>query len=116
MTRKKTFELQKTQNIIPEVTPHDIWPNEKFLLKRDGPRASYAIIGSSCPKFHPSERANAIDDCLENQVIPHYLWDDNNERLEEARFHAQLETVDDIPTHKITSCDVQKINKISEIK
>jgi hypothetical protein len=45
-----------------EVTPQAIWPIAKSRLKRDGPRASTAILGPSGLKFHPSEKANAIAD------------------------------------------------------
>jgi hypothetical protein len=41
-------------------------------------------------KFHPSEKAKAIADCLYNQFTPHDLFDENYERRAEARVQALL--------------------------
>jgi hypothetical protein len=60
-----------------KVTPQAIWPIAKSLLKRDGPRAPTAIHGASGLKFHLSDKANAIADCLEIQFTPHDLCDNN---------------------------------------
>jgi hypothetical protein len=67
MTRTKALELWETKLSNTEATPQAIWPIAKSLLKRDGPRAPTAIHGPSDLKIHPSEKANAIADCLGNQ-------------------------------------------------
>jgi hypothetical protein len=97
MTRKKALEGWETKVSSAEVKPQAIWPIAKSLLKRDGPRAPTAIHGASCLKFHPSEKANAIADCLESQFTPHDLCDENHERGVEAKVQALLETVDKNP-------------------
>jgi hypothetical protein len=78
MTRIKALERCKIKISDTEVTPHTIWPIAKSLLKRDGPRVPTAIHGPSGLKFHPSEKANAIADCLENQFTHHDLCDENH--------------------------------------
>jgi hypothetical protein len=80
-----------------EVTPQAIWHIAKALLKRYRPREPTAIRGSSCLKFHPSEKANAIAECLEIVFTPHDLCDENHERLVEARVEILLEAVDNSP-------------------
>jgi hypothetical protein len=67
MTHKKLLEWWEIKIGNTEVTLQVIWPIAKYLLKRDGPRAPTAIHGSSGLKFHPSEKANATANCLENQ-------------------------------------------------
>jgi hypothetical protein len=109
MTRKKTLERWETKMSNTEITPQAIWPIAKSLLKRDGPRAPTAIHGASGLKFHPSDKANAIADCLEIQFTPHGLCDDNHERRVEARVQALLETEDNNPPQRIRPCDVQKL-------
>jgi hypothetical protein len=42
--------------------------------------------------FHPLEKANAIADCLENQVAPHDLCDENHKHRVEAIVQSLLET------------------------
>jgi hypothetical protein len=66
-------------------------------MVRDGPRAPTAIHVASGLKFLPSEKANAIADCLEIQFTPHNLCDENNEQRVEAKVQALLETVDKNP-------------------
>jgi hypothetical protein len=73
MTRKNALERWETKISNTEVTPQAIWPIAKSLLKRDGPRAPTVIHGDSGLKFHPSEKANAIVDCLEIQFTPRDL-------------------------------------------
>jgi hypothetical protein len=67
------------------------------------------IHGASGLKFHPSEKANAIADCLETQFTPHHLCDENHERRVEARVQALLETVDNNPPQRIRPCDLKKL-------
>jgi hypothetical protein len=98
MTRKKALERWKTKIGTSEVTPQAIWSIEKSLMKRDGPRASIAIRGPSGFKFHPSEKANAIVDCLENQFTHHDLCDESHERRVEVRVQALLEVVGNNPS------------------
>jgi hypothetical protein len=106
MTRKKALELWEAKVSSAEVTPHAIWPIAKSLLKRAGPRTPTAIHGASGLKFYPSDKANAVADCLEIHFTPHDLCDDNHERREEARFQALLETVDNNPPQRIRPCDL----------
>jgi hypothetical protein len=80
----------------------------KSLLKRHGPREPTAIRGPSGLKFHPSEKANAIADCLENQFT-HDLCDENHERRLEARVQTMLEAADSKPHERIRPCDLQKL-------
>jgi hypothetical protein len=91
-----------------EVIPQVIWSIAKFLLKGDGPRAPTAIRGPSGLKFHPSEKVNAIADCLENQFTRHDLCDETHDRRVEARVQALLEAVDK-PPERIRPCDLQKL-------
>jgi hypothetical protein len=65
MALKKALERRETKIGNTEVTHQAIWPIAKSLLKRDGPRAPTAIHGPSGLKFRPSERANAVADCLD---------------------------------------------------
>jgi hypothetical protein len=109
MTRKKALERCETKIGNSEVSPQAIWPIAKSLLKRDEPRAPTAIHGPSCLKFHPSEKANAISDCLENQLTHHDLCDENYERLVETRVEALLEAVGNKPPARIWPCDLQKL-------
>jgi hypothetical protein len=62
MTRKKELERWETRIANCETTPRALWLIAKFLLKRDGPKASTAIHGSSGITFQPLEKANAIAD------------------------------------------------------
>jgi hypothetical protein len=107
LTRKKALERCETEISNAEVTPEAIWPIAKSLLKRDGPRAPTAIHGASGLKFLPSEKANAIADCLEIQFTAHELCDENHERRVEAKVQALPETVDKNPSQRIRPCDVQ---------
>jgi hypothetical protein len=109
MTCKKALERWETKISNIEVTPQAIWPITKSLLKRNGPRASTAIQGPSGLNFHPSEKANAIADCLENQFTHHDLCDENHEGRQTL-----LEAVDSKPPERIRPCDLQKL--ISSLK
>jgi hypothetical protein len=90
MTRKKALERWETKVGNAEVTPQAIWPIAKSLLTREGPRAPTAIHGASGLKFLPSEKANAIADCLEIQFKPHEQCDENHEQQVEAKVQAPL--------------------------
>jgi hypothetical protein len=70
MTRKEALELWETRIANCEATPQALWPIAKSLLKRDGPKAPTAIHGFSGLKFHPSQKANATADYLENLFTP----------------------------------------------
>jgi hypothetical protein len=109
MIRKKGVERWETKIGISEVTPQAIWPIAKSILKRDGPRAPTAIHGPSGLKFYPSQKANAIVDCLKNQFTHHDLCDENHEQQVEARVQALLEVVDNNPLEKIRPCDLHKL-------
>jgi hypothetical protein len=105
MTHKKAVERWETKMGNTEVTPQVIWPIAKSLLKRDVPRAPTAIHGPSGLQFHPSKKANAIADCLENQFTDHGLCDENHKRRLEARVQARLEVVHNKPPERIRPCD-----------
>jgi hypothetical protein len=97
MTQRKALERWETRISNTEITPQAIWPIAKSLLKKNGPKAPTAIHGASGVKFHPTEKANAIADCLEIQFTPHDLCDENQERRVEARVDDLLTSVDDSP-------------------
>jgi hypothetical protein len=78
-------------------TPQAIWLIAKSLLKRDGPKIPIAIHGASGLTFLPSEKVNAIADCLEIQFTLHDLCDENHERRVKAEIKALLENVDKNP-------------------
>jgi hypothetical protein len=86
------------------------------LFKRDGPRAPTAIHGTSGLKFLPSEKANAIADCLEIQFTPREVCDKYYDRRVEAEVHALLETVDKNNPQRIRPCDVQKLIKSLKLR
>jgi hypothetical protein len=65
ITRRKALEWWETKVVNCEVTSQALWPIEKSLMKRDGPKALTAIHGPV--GYHPNEKANVIADCLENQ-------------------------------------------------
>jgi hypothetical protein len=90
------------------VTPQAIWHIVKSLITRDGPRAPTAIRGPLGLLFHPSEKANAIANCLENQFTHHDLCDEKHERPVATRVQALLEATDK-PRERIRSCDLQKL-------
>jgi hypothetical protein len=105
--RRMTRWVTKISNT--KVIPQAIWPIAKSPLKRDGPRAPTAIHGPSGLKFHPSEKANAIADCLKNQFTHHDLCDENHERRVEVSVQTLLEAVDNKPPERIRPCDLQKL-------
>jgi hypothetical protein len=82
----------------------------------DGPRTPTAIHSPPDLKFHPSEKANAIADCLEIQFMPHDLCDDNHEWRVEATVNALLEIVDTSAPQWISPGDLKEINKFLEIE
>jgi hypothetical protein len=88
----------------------EIPPKEKWT------KAPTKIQGPSGLKFHPSEKANAIADCLEIQFTPHELCDENHERQVEAKVQALLETADKNPPQRIRPCDVQKLIKSLKLR
>jgi hypothetical protein len=116
MTRKKALERQETKMGYAAFTPQAICPIAKSLIKRDGPRAPTVIHGASGLKFLPSEKANAIADCLKIQLTPHDLCDENHEQQVEAKVQALLETVHLNPDHRIRPFDVQKLIKSMKLR
>jgi hypothetical protein len=101
MVRKKTLEQWETKPANTELTPQAIWPIAKSLTNRDGPRAPTAIHGLLGLKYHPEDKANTTEDCLEHQFTPHDLCDENHERWVEAKVQALLEAVDSDPPERI---------------
>jgi hypothetical protein len=80
-----------------------------------GPRAPTAIHGSPSPKFHPSEKANAIAACLENQFTRHDLCDENHEWRLEATVQSLLEAVVKFP-ERTGPCDLEKISNSLKLR
>jgi hypothetical protein len=113
MTRKQALERWGTKICT---TPQAIWPIAKSLLKRNGPRAPTAIHGPSGLVFHPTEKANAIADCLENQFTHHDLYDENHERRVEASVQTLLEAADSKPPERIRPRDLQKLINSLKLK
>jgi hypothetical protein len=116
MTRRKELEVWKTRIGNCEVTPQEIWPVAKSLMKRDGARAPTAIHGPLDLKFHPLEKANAIADCLENLLTPHDLCDENHERRVEAGVQALLESVDNNPLESVRPCYILEIIRTLKLR
>jgi hypothetical protein len=85
-------------------------------MKKDVPKAPTTIHGPLGITYHPSEKASAISDCLENWFLSHDLCDENHERRVETGVHAPLASVGNIPLGKVRPCDVHKISKFSEIE
>jgi hypothetical protein len=65
-------------------------------MMRGGPKSPTDTHGPSGLEYHPLEKANTIDDCLESQFTPHDLCDDN--RRTEATVEALLEAVENNPS------------------
>jgi hypothetical protein len=64
-------------------------------------------------KFLPTEKANAIADCLENRFTHHDLCDENHERRVETIAQVILE-ID--PLEKIKPCDLKKLIETQKLK
>jgi hypothetical protein len=116
MTRRKALERWESRIGNCEVTPQEIWPIAKSLMKRDGPRAPTAIHGLLGLKFHPLEKANATADCLENLFTPNDLCGENHERRVEAGVQALLESVDNNPPERVRPCDVLKLIRTLKLR
>jgi hypothetical protein len=61
------------------------------------------------PKFHPTERANVIADCLEIQFTPHIFCDENHNRPVEATVQVLPEDVENSRLQSIRPRDLQKL-------
>jgi hypothetical protein len=109
MTRKKALKRWESKLANTEVTPQATWPIAKSLAKRDEPRAPTVIYGPLGSTFQPTNKANAIADCLEKQFTSHKLCDENHERQVEARVQALLEAEDNDPPEKVRPCDLRKL-------
>jgi hypothetical protein len=83
-----------------------MWLIAKSLLKRDGPKAPTALHGASGIRFHPSEKAYPIADCLEIQFTTYDMCGENHERRVDGKVQALLETVDKSPHHRVRPCDI----------
>jgi hypothetical protein len=73
-----------------EVTPQAIWPVGRSITK--GTTATHGPLG---PIFYPTDKANIIEDCLENQFTALDLCDCENRRRVEAQVEALLATIDE---------------------
>jgi hypothetical protein len=88
----------------------------KILLNRDAPKAPTVVHGFTGLKFFPTEKANAIADCLENRFTHRDLCDENHERRVETIVQDILETEDiDLP-EKIKPCNLQKLIEMLKLK
>jgi hypothetical protein len=69
---KKALERWETKIYVcnSEVIPLARWPIAKSLLKRDGPKASYAIHGSSGLKFNPLRKLTQLLTARKNSPHP----------------------------------------------
>jgi hypothetical protein len=81
MTRRKALEWWATKVGNCEVTPQDVWPIAKSLMKRDGTKVPTAVHGplGVTYTYLPNKKANVIAGCLENQFTSHDLCDENHE-------------------------------------
>jgi hypothetical protein len=91
MTSTKVLERWETKLGICELTPQDLWPIAKSLIKRDGLKAPPVVHGPLEMAYHP----NVYTECLENQFTSHDLCDKNNKRRMETRVQTPLAFVDD---------------------
>jgi hypothetical protein len=107
MTGRKELERLETKVGYCEVTPQALWTIAKSLMKRDVPKTSTSVHGPLGIKYHPTEKANAIADCLEKQFTSHDLRDENHERQVEARVQALLASLSDTPLTKVGPCDIR---------
>jgi hypothetical protein len=78
-------------------------------MTRNGPKSPTAVHGTLRIIYHPKEKANAIADCLENQLTSHDLRDQNHERQVETRVQALLASVDDNVSGKVKPCAIHKL-------
>jgi hypothetical protein len=95
MVWKKAPEGWETKLANCKVTPQAIWPIEKSLKKRGGPKTPSAIHGPLGPLFYPIDNANATADCLENQFTVHNLCDCDHRQQVEATVQVLLATGDE---------------------
>jgi hypothetical protein len=83
-----------------EVKPEAIWSIANTFSKMGGPKAPYAIHGPLGPIFYPTNKANKMEDCLENLFRAHDLCDYDHRPHVEAQVEALLVTVsEDIPVN-----------------
>jgi hypothetical protein len=66
MVRKRSLERWGTELANSEVTPREIWPIAKSLIKWGRQKAPLAIHGPLGPIFYPIDKVRVIADCLEN--------------------------------------------------
>jgi hypothetical protein len=109
LTHSKALESSEMKLGNCAVTPQAVWPTVKSFVKRDGPKAPSAIHGHLGTKCQPTEKANTIADCLENNFTPHDLYDGNHKWWLETSVQALLEVVDDTPLEKVRPCDMQTL-------
>jgi hypothetical protein len=73
MTQRKSLKRWEKEKSNCEITPQAIRTIAKSFLKRDGPKAPTAINGHSGLNIHLTDKANAILNCLRNQLTSHHL-------------------------------------------
>jgi hypothetical protein len=106
MTLRMALELWKMKLGNCEATPQAIWPIVKSLIKCDEPEAPTAVHGPLGLKYQAAGKATTIADCLENQLTPHNLGDENHKQRVEARVQALLKAADNTTLEKVRPCDV----------
>jgi hypothetical protein len=106
---QKALERWETQLGNCEVTLQVIGPFAKSLTKTDRPKVPTAVRGPLGIIYHPNEKANAIEDCLEKKSISHDLCDEDRERRVETRVQTLLASVDDIPLGNLRPCGKGKV-------
>jgi hypothetical protein len=92
------------------VKPQVIWPTVKYLIKKDGSKASTAIHGPLDLKYQP------LNCGLENQFTPRDLCDGNNKWQAETRVQALHETVDGTSLKNVRPCEIQKLIRSPKLR
>jgi hypothetical protein len=85
MTHRKALEWWEAKLGYCEVTHQALLPIAKSRMKRNEPKAPTAVHGPLETANHLNEKANVIEDCLENQFTSHDLCDENREQQAETR-------------------------------
>jgi hypothetical protein len=116
MTQKKIKERWDTKVGNCEVTPQVIWTMAKIVLNRDAPKSQNLVLGFPGLKFLPTEKVNAIADCLENRFTHHDLCNENHERRVETIAQIILDIQDIDPLEKIKPCVLKKLIETLKLK
>jgi hypothetical protein len=99
-----------------EITRHAIWPLEKYLTKRDRPKAQTANHGLPGLILLLLEKGNALADCMKNQFKPLDLCEETYERRVKVRVRAVSEAVNNNLPDKERPCHVQNLIKALKLR